>query len=304
MPRGTVSRFACTLPLPTSFRPGDILAFHRRDAQELAERVGETALLKGLVWAGVPACLSIRFPAGAAEAEITFDGAVADDREPIFRAMVQRMLGLTQDIEAFERRYRRHPQLGRLIARQAGLRVPVAATPFEALAWAVTGQQISVGAAVALRRKLIETAGVRHSSGLFCYPEAGRIAALTEAEVRRAGFSGAKSRTLLVLSRKVEEGGLPLAEWLPTVPVDDIRARLLAVPGVGPWTVDYTLLRGFGWLDGSLHGDAAVRRNLQTLLDAPDRIGAEQARDWLRPFSPWRALVAAHLWAMRSPTAY
>lgn len=298
------SRFACAIPLPDTLRVGDILAFHRRDSRELAESVNAATLRKGMVWDGVPACLTIRFAAGAAEADIAFDGAVADDREPIFRTMVQRMLGLTQDIETFERRYRSHPQLGRLIDRQAGLRVPVAATPFEALTWAVTGQQISVGAAVALRRKLIETAGVRHSGGLFCYPEAGRVAALSEAEVRRAGFSGAKSRTLLNLARQVEEGGLPLAEWLSTLPVDDIRARLLAIPGIGPWTVDYTLLRGFGWLEGSLHGDAALRRNLQALLGAPDKVGAEQARDWLLPFSPWRALVAAHLWAMRSAAAY
>jgi DNA-3-methyladenine glycosylase II len=97
---------------------------------------------------------------------------------------------------------------------------------------------------------------------------------------------------------------LPLDTWADTCPADEIRARLLAVRGIGPWTVNYTLLRGFGWPDGSLHGDVAVRRGLQLLLGRDDKINAAEAEDWLAEFSPWRALVAAHLWALKSAAAY
>lgn len=294
------SQLACRLALPTTFRPGDILAFHRRDAQQTAERVGPDGLQKGLLWGGAPACLSIVFAPREALAELAVDGALQPDSEVALRALVRRMLGLDQDIENFEARYRKHPQLGPLLARQTGLRVPVAASPFEALSWAVTGQQISLGAAVSIRRKLIVAAGLRHSGGLYCYPEARQIAALNEATLRQAGFSSAKARTLLTLAQATEAGTLPFADWLNTLPVDEIRQRLLALRGIGPWTVDYALLRGFGWLDGSLHGDAAVRRSLQTLLGSPDKLSEQQARDWLAGFSPWRALLAAHLWAAQA----
>jgi len=83
-----------------------------------------------------------------------------------------------------------------------------------------------------------------------------------------------------------------------TLPVDDMRAQLLRLHGIGPWTVDYTLLRGFGWLDGSLHGDAAVRRKLQRLLGSTAALTQDFTRSWLAQFSPWRALVAAHLWSI------
>ena len=288
--------------LPEAFRAGDILAFHRRDPQEIAERVTPDALRKGIVWDARPACLAIRFGERGcgAEAELAVDGPVAAGDRTALSALVRRMLGLDQDVERFERTWRADPRIGPLIARQQGLRVPVAATPFEALSWAVTGQQISVRAAVAQRRKLILAAGVRHSGGLYCYPEAPQIAALGEEALRRAGFSASKARTLLELSRQVVDGRLPLAAWASTRPVEEIRGRLLAVRGIGPWTVDYALLRGFGWLDGSLHGDAAVRRGLQALLGAGEKIGEAQAREWLAAFSPWRALVAAHLWAMQA----
>jgi DNA-3-methyladenine glycosylase II len=60
--------------------------------------------------------------------------------------------------------------------------------------------------------------------------------------------------------------------------------------------VNYALLRGFGWLDGSLHGDIAVRNQLQQLLITETRPDETVAKDWLSQFEPWRALVAAHLW--------
>jgi len=194
--------------------------------------------------------------------------------------------------------------LAALIARHPGLRVPVAATPFEALTWAVTGQQISVGAATSIRRKLIEAAAVRHSGGLYCYPDANRIAGMAETDLRRAGFSSAKTQTLILLSQKVQDGSLPLEAWAQTLPVDDIRGQLQLVRGIGPWTISYTLLRGFGWLDGSLHGDVAVRRGLQSLQGATEKVSEEQAKRWLADFSPWRALVAAHLWAWQSDDIY
>ena len=191
-----------------------------------------------------------------------------------------------------------------LIRANSGLRVPVAASPFEALTWAITGQQISVHAATSLRRQLIQTAACRHSSGLFCYPDARRIAHLNIEDLRHAGFSQTKAQAILTLSRMVHEQQLPLEDWIvDEPPVDEIRERLLQVRGIGPWTVNYALMRGYGWLDGSLHGDAAVRRGLQTLLGETEQISAEQTRQWLAAFSPWRALVAAHLWAWNTKSA-
>lgn len=295
---------SCAVILPDGFRTNDILAFHKRDPLMLAERVDAGTLQKGLMWKGLAACLTIRFHARRADAELVVDGSLAGSESYSLKYMVRRMLGLTQQIEDFEQAYRDHPQLGPLIARQTGLRVALTATPFEALTWAVTGQQISVHAALSLRRRLIEAAGLKHSGGLGCYPDAGQIARISETDLRQVGFSRTKAQTLIVLSHRVQENLLPLDAWLDTLPIDEIHEQLLQVRGIGPWTVNYALLRGFGWLDGSLHGDAAVRRGLQSLLDCPQKVGAEYAQRWLAGFSPWRALLAAHLWAMKSSASY
>lgn len=283
--------------LPADYRAADLLAFHARDAQALAERVTASGLDKGILWRGQPACLSLAFAGGQVCAVLQLDGQAGDDL-PSLRALVEHMLGLTQPVTAFESALGDHPLLGRLIAANRGLRVPQSASPFEALSWAISGQQISLQVAIALRRRLIQLAGRRHSSGLLCYPDAAAVARLDADALGRAGFSRAKAQTLLLLAREVAEGRLPLDQWVQDEPAEAIGRRLLALKGIGPWTVDYALLRGFARLDGSLHGDAAVRRQLQRLLGAEERLEQAFVRDWLAPFAPWRALVAAHLWAM------
>jgi DNA-3-methyladenine glycosylase II len=293
------SPLSCTIDLPENFRLGDVLEFHGRDHQALAERIDENSLQKGLMWGGWPACLTICFSPRQAQVCLVTDGR-SEVGPAVLAQKVQHMLGLHQGVEAFEARHWDHPQLGALIARQSGLRVPLAATPFEALTWAIIGQQVSIAAAISLRRKFIRAAGCSHSSGLFCYPDAEQVVRLDVSELRQAGFSQTKAQALLLLSRAVAENRLPLEAWLLAPPVEEIREHLLGLRGIGPWTVNYALLRGFGWLDGSLHGDVAVRRGLQSLLGAAEKLTELQAREWLAPFSPWRALVAAHLWAWSS----
>lgn len=286
------------LPLPPDYRVDDMLAFHRRDVQGVAEQVDATSLRKGIVWNGRPALLAVRFVPSQAQVELHVAGRLRRQDDDDLQGLAHRLLGLTQPIEDFEQRYRQHQQLGRLIAARPGLRVAMCATPFEALTWAVTAQQISLGAALSLRRRLIQTAGLRHGSGLLCYPDAAAMAALSPGALHQIGFSQTKARTLIALGEHVALDRLPLDAWSKTLPVDEIRSQLLAVPGIGPWTLSYTLLRGFGYLDGSLHGDVAVRRKLQTLLKAEERLDERYVERWLLAFTPWRALVAAHLWAM------
>lgn len=296
------------LPLPSNYRPADILSFHGRDSQSVSEHISGNTLQKGMLWHGEPALLSISLEAGLAKIELQVDDTQPrPDDAATLTAMARRMLGLSQDIEQFEAAHGDHPVVGAMIRQQAGLRVPVCASPFEALSWAITGQQISLAAALSLRRKLIRQAGIRHSSGLYCYPDAHHLSGMNSDTFRLAGISQGKAAALLAISHAVLEQRLPLEAWLhaPAGLFPDISATLRSIKGIGPWTINYTLLRGYAWLDGSLHGDAAVRRGIRTLMQSEPGLQANElteksAESWLQPFSPWRALLAAHLWQWQS----
>lgn len=298
------SSFTCHLMLPPDYRQADMLAFHQRDVQAVAERVDQETLHKGICWEGDPACLTIAFEPGRAVATLEVDGQPEVGSQIRLEQMVRRMLGLTQPVEIFEQEYADHPLLGPLIRRRPGLRVAMTTTPFEALTWAIIGQQISVSAAVSIRRKLIIAADTPHRSGLLCYPDAARIMSLEDEELLRAGLSRTKAQTIKTLSESVVNEQLQLDQWVENLDAEQVSERLNAVKGIGPWTVSYALMRGFGWLDGSLHGDVAVRRNLQALLGREEKISQEETKRWLEDYSPWRALVGAHLWAIQATDGY
>ncbi|WP_407330358.1 DNA-3-methyladenine glycosylase family protein [Enterovibrio sp. 27052020O] len=290
-----------TTSLPDNFRHSDFLAFHKRDKTELAEKVEGNLIRKGMLIDGTPCCLSLSLNKDTGTLQIDADSATHSLAQETLSALLTHMLGLNQDIDTFEAHYQTHPQISRLLKHHSGLRIPQTTTPFEAITWAITGQLISVEAAVSIRRRLIESTGQAHSSGIWCSPDA-RTLANTEIETyRRCGFSNSKATTIQRVAQMLVNSELDLSL---TADPHTVSRDLLAIKGVGPWTVSYTLLRGFSWLDGSLHGDVAVRRNLQRLLNSEEKPSEKETQVWLNAFSPWRALVAAHLWAMQSEQGY
>lgn len=287
------------LPLPSGFRPQDFLRFHARDKQAVAEKVTGNTLEKAVVLRGRPALLTLTFETQAVLYTLETDDSQQTMPATELLSLVQHILGLTQPISGFEQAYAEHPLLGQIIAKQAGLRVPVSVSPFEAVTWAILGQQVSLNAAISLRRKFIQLANIQHSSGFYCYPGPLQVSQLSVEALRQAGISQSKANTLVKVGELVLAGQLPMDDWQQHASATEIAAALASVKGIGPWTISYTLLRGYGWLDGSLHGDAAVRRAMKKLI-AVEQVSEKEAELWLQPFSPWRALLAAHLWAWQS----
>lgn len=277
------------VPLPAGYRLADVLAFHARDAEGVAEQVYEGGLRKGVMLAGVPVLIAVRFTGATAHCTLAADGALPG----LANAALAGMLGLRIDPAPFAALVHDDPWLGPLVARTPGLRIVQSTTVFEALTWAIIGQQINVSFAIALRRTLIQQAGRQHSSGIWCYPEAADVAALDIATLTSRKFSRAKAETIMRLAQGVVSGELSLA---PDVPVEQVVPQLLAVKGIGPWTVNYALLRGYGYADCSLHGDVAVRAALQRLLGEDVKPTIARTEQWLARYQPYRTMAAAYLW--------
>ncbi len=293
-----MSRIELAIDLPPDYRRQDLFTFHGRDAEGLAERIDSHGqrICKGVVVDGVPVALEIDLGAQPGQARCRVD---ADGELPAAQLndILLNVLGLRISPEPFEAAVADDPLFAPLVARERGLRVIQSATIFEAMTWAIIGQQINLSFAIALRRTFIAQAGRAHPCGLWCYPEAGDVARLELDQLTSRKFSRAKAETLLRLARLVDEGALDLARDadLPTV-----SERLLAVKGIGPWTVNYALLRGYGFADCSLEGDVAVRTAIGRLLVAAERPNLPEAAAFLAYYSPHRTMAAAHLWASLS----
>jgi DNA-3-methyladenine glycosylase II len=283
-----------SIALPDGYRSADVLTFHGRDAEGVAEQVAPGRIRKGVLLDGVPIVLDVALGPAEALCTIAADGALAPrTMEQVHDALLN-ILGLRIDPAPFLKFAKKDALLGALARKQPGLRVVQSASIFEALTWAIIGQQINLSFAIALRRTFIQQAGRQHHSGLWCYPEARDVARLDAADLTSRKFSQSKADTLLRLARLVDSGQLTLDRK------DDaaaVSAALLAVKGIGPWTVNYALLRGYGYPDCSLHGDVAIRAAFQQLLGEDAKPDMARTEALLARYKPHRTMAAAYLWS-------
>jgi AraC family transcriptional regulator of adaptative response / DNA-3-methyladenine glycosylase II len=276
------------LRLPARYRQQEALRFFGRDAASVSERVDRDAITKCLLIGGEPVVLKIRLSRTLAHC--------STDARDVFAAhrIAARMLGLDSGAESFERQFSGDKLLGNKIRSQRGLRIPMTPEPWEALAWAICGQQISVKAAVALRRELISAAGVQHPSGLRAHPTAAQVAAMSAEQLRTLKFSRSKADYILAAARAVASGEVPL-DRLREISAVRAARMLKAVRGIGDWTVQYTFLRGLGFTDCLPAGDVGLARGLETMCDGrPDELRIREVMD---RYSPWRSYATYHVWS-------
>ena len=175
------------------------------------------------------------------------------------RPVVEKLLGLEFDLPPFYAWAAGQPVLGELVPRLAGFRPPLAPDPFESLVTSITAQQVSLFAAFAIRTRLIERFGVRGELA-YGFPAKERIAAVSEPELVALGFSRRKAEYVVGLAR--EEIDL---DALGALDDDEVRARLTAIRGLGPWTAEWFLARHLARPRAWPAGDLGVRKAAQVL---------------------------------------
>ncbi len=124
-------------------------------------------------------------------------------------------------------------------------------------------------------------------------PEA--ILKLSDENLRSAGLSGAKVRSIKDLSGKTISNEIN-SEKLPTLPDKDVLGELLKVKGIGPWTAEMLMMFSLGRTDIFSMGDLVLRRELMNLNGWKKVPGEKRLAEALSRWSPYRTYAARILW--------
>jgi DNA-3-methyladenine glycosylase II len=163
------------------------------------------------------------------------------------QAQVARVLSLDHDGRPLDEIARRDPVMGRLVAAAPGLRPPLFYSPFEAAAWAVLSARRPAAQMAELRRRLNEAYG-------YCFELEGRqLAAHPSPEQLLAipsfpGLPELKLQRLKTIAEAALAGRLD-ADRLQSLPIDEARAELQSLPGIGPFYAELILVRATGLAD-------------------------------------------------------
>jgi AraC family transcriptional regulator of adaptative response / DNA-3-methyladenine glycosylase II len=272
---------------------------------------------------GVEACgadwyeRTLRLPHGPGRARLTFSTEVpaADTNYVRCRLMVsdlrdvgsavercRRLLDADSDPIAVDDELTGDPLMARLVRTRPGLRVPGGVDGDEIAVRAVLGQQISLAGAISLGVKLVDRYGERlpRDRGSVDpvtgdasdagpdrqFPKAEVLAAVDPQELP---MPRARARALVSLCAALASGEIALDRSADRA---EVRAKLLDLPGIGPWTADYVALRALGDPDVFLPTDIGVRRALTVAGEDPAAAGA-LSHSW----RPWRSYGLMHLWS-------
>ena len=189
---------------------------------------------------------------------------------------VRRVFDLHADGAQLQAFFLEDTQLGPIAKRAPGLRVPGTWNVFEACVRAILGQQVSVARGTLLANRMVEYYG----TGGFPLP-----AQLMNVPIAELGMPGVRGEAISTLARQVFNGAVCLDDAQNYA---GIAEQLLAIKGIGPWTVNYIRMRALKDPDAFPHNDWVVLKELACT--------AAEARQRAERWYPWRAYALMHLW--------
>jgi 3-methyladenine DNA glycosylase/8-oxoguanine DNA glycosylase len=199
-------------------------------------------------------------------------GVDVDPLDDETRPVVLKLLGAEFDLDPFYA-WADGP-MAELVAKLRGFRPPLQPDPFEALVTSITAQQVSLYSAIAIRNRLIERLG-EPVGDAWAFPSRERVAAATEDDLVGVGFTRRKAEYAVALARS----DLDL-DALAHLDDDEVRARITALRGLGPWTAEWFLARHLARPHAWPAGDLALRKAAASLY----RVDVNALGPLLHPF--------------------
>jgi DNA-3-methyladenine glycosylase II len=285
-----------TPPAPFSF--AECLAFLDRSPLECTHAVAGGAVYKPVELDGEPVLLRITAAGDAVAVAALNRRPDAALREAI-ATYVWDWWDLGRDLAPFCRLAARDRLLGPLAARYHGLRLIGIPDLFEALSWAIIGQQVNLTFAYTLKRRLVETFGAKLPAGdrtYWLFPAAAALAQAAIGDLRRLQFTTGKAEYIIGLARQVHAGTLHKQELLAQTDPPAQRERLMRIRGVGRWTADYVGMKCLKDMTALPLADVGLQNAIKLQLGLSHKPTAGEIRSLAATWKGWEAYATFYLW--------
>jgi DNA-3-methyladenine glycosylase II len=283
------------MELPAHFHFSEALVFLGRSSQEILHYVEDSAVYKGIVFDGEVIPLKISSTETHLHASFLL-GAPSDNGRKKAAAFIEDWLDLKRDVSGFVRMAGSDPLMKDLAERYAGLRIIGIPDLFEALVWAVIGQQINLTFAYKLKKALVEKYGTCYPyQGHFfwSFPEPGKIAALEAEDLKQLQFTARKAEYIIGIAKLMADKKLKKNDLLSQPGARDV---LMSLKGVGAWTADYVRMKCL--LDPTAFpiGDAGLQNALKQQMGLDRKPSIEEIEKAASRWAGWQAYAVFYLW--------
>jgi len=187
---------------------------------------------------------------------------------------------------------RRDPVLRKLIREhgKCSLKPEKRRPPFQSLVMAVAHQQLNGTAANTILRRFVKLFPGRR------FPRPEDLAKVSDGQIRAAGFSFAKIKSIRDIAEKALSGVIPTSREIVKLSDDEIVARLTEVRGVGRWTVEMLLIFQLGRHDVLPADDFGVRSGFRLAYKRREMPTVKELLAFGEKWKPHRTTAAWYLW--------
>jgi DNA-3-methyladenine glycosylase II len=225
-------------------------------------------------------------------------GRCSKSREQEVARFMARTFGPDETLNAFYRCRGTGAVLRLLVRRFRGVRVVGVANLWECLLWSVIGQQVSVQSAFAVRSRVTRLAGAQVSwrGDLYeGFPTPQALLTLSSQQLRDCGFSRQKAEYARGIAEQMVSGHLD-EDALCGGPPDAMREALLALRGIGPWSVEYAMMRMHADPDACPYEDIGLRNAVAREYGLPRQATMREVEEISEQWRPFRAYATFYLW--------
>ncbi|QQE77190.1 DNA-3-methyladenine glycosylase [Alicyclobacillus sp. SO9] len=230
------------------------------------------------------------------QAEYPDDLSEAENKQVV--RQLRHIFAMDSDLAGFYSTLSHDKRWEGLLKRFRGLRPIQDSNLFESMVRIVIGQQLNVKFAATLVERLVklnDEAVNWHDEVIPVFPGPETVASWSYDELRQQSFSQRKAEYVIDFARLVVDGKVDLDD-LWSMESEQVFAKMLAIRGVGRWTVECFLLFGMGREDLIPAGDIGIQNALQKLYSLSYRPKEVEVREFAEEWSPYRSYATYYLW--------
>lgn len=214
-------------------------------------------------------------------------------------AYVRDFFDLSCDLAPFYQLAQKDPILKGVEEQFYGLRLMGVPDFFEAISWGILGQQITLGFAYTLKRRLVEKFGkklVYQNQDYWAFPTAEVIANADFDELVALKLSRRKCEYLQEVARLIVSGHISKEFYLQLADAKAVEKAMTSIRGIGPWTANYVMMRCFRLGDAFPMADVGLLNALKVVQGLPDKPQQSALLPLKTRWGQWCGYSTFYLW--------
>ncbi len=282
---------------PHVFSFAECLLFLGRSQAEVLHRIEDGCLYKLLNIEDEMVLVVIFIAEGILRVEFPLDEPGISKRIKVV-TYIEEWFDFHSDLEGFYQMANEDQLLKRMVEKYYGLRMIGIPELFEALTWAIMGQQINLTFAYLLKKRFVESYGnslTFEGETYWIYPTYKEIAKVRVEDLRNLQFTTRKAEYIIGIA-KIMVSGEMTKDNLKQLEYHELHNQLMKIRGVGAWTADYVMMKCFHQHSSFPIADVGLHNALKLQLGLENKPTIHEIKVMATNWEGWQSYATFYLW--------